>query len=185
MDNTTRPTRTALPILPLPPLVTAPLPTSRNEDTSRERLIRILRGILSSTVTGRNFCEVFGYHYHPKHNVFTRVCDSVHRGTCLVKYPPSRQAPPPPGRHPPSRQAPPRQAPPQAGTPPPGRHPPSRQALPPAGRHPPFQAGTPPGIRSTLRPIVRILLECILVVIWSKVTKKLMTLVNSYLDLSR
>ena len=106
--------------------------------------------------------------YRPKRsfgqgNVFTRVCDSVHRGGAWSGTPPPgrhppRQAPPkagthppgspPPGRHPP-RQAPPpgrhppsRQAPPLAGTPlqagtPPGRHPPSRQA--------PLQAGTPPG----------------------------------------
>ena len=73
--------------------------------------------------------------YRPQRNcgqgyVFTRVCDSVHRGGSPGREsPPGRENPPGPGRHPPqTRQTPPG----------PGRHPS------PAGRTPPGRE-TPPG----------------------------------------
>ena len=75
-------------------------------------------------------------------NVFTSVCDSVHRGGCLSQCMLGCQ--PPPDQRPPwTRQAPPR----------PGRPPPR------PGRHPP---GSRRQHTVNERP-VRILLECILV----------------------
>ena len=89
--------------------------------------------------------------------VFTRVCDSVHRGgggsgqnpPCQgepppgpVRHPPeTRQTPPPrPGRHPPSRDQADNTHPPR-----PGRPPRTRQTTPPGpGRQPPQTRQTPP-----------------------------------------
>ena len=76
--------------------------------------------------------------------VFTRVCDSVHRGGLW-------QGEPPPGRETPlGRENPPGREPPGKETPPgAGKHPPGQET--PAGRHPPWQGGPlplPPGIRS-------------------------------------
>ena len=90
--------------------------------------------------------------------VFTRVCDSVHRGClpqCILRYPPRKEAPAQEGS-PPGRWHPRKEAPPQEGnTPPPRRKHPPRKEAPPGRKHPP---------RHTVneRP-VRILLECILV----------------------
>ena len=75
--------------------------------------------------------------------VFTRVCDSVHRGGSPGRENPPRQGEPPPQENPPA-----------------GRNPPW------AGRTPPDQANPPPGKQTPeygLRAAVRILLECILV----------------------
>ena len=90
--------------------------------------------------------------------VFTRVCDSVHRGES-----PGRENPPWAGRTPlqagrtPPWEQPPREQPPPRADPPPGREnpPPTR-----AGRTPPPRGNT---LQHTVneRP-VRILLECIL-----------------------
>ena len=82
--------------------------------------------------------------------VFTRVCDSVHRGG-LQAGPPGRENPPS------GRENPPR----------PGRHPPGQADTPPGqGRHPTPGPSPPPArrLQHTVndRP-VRILLECILV----------------------
>ena len=75
--------------------------------------------------------------------VFTRVCDSVHRGEYLGRYPPGQV--PPLGRYPH-----------RAGTSPQHVHPP---------------AGTPPLADACWDTVdkraVRILLECILVLIWN------------------
>ena len=107
--------------------------------------------------------------------VFTRVCDSVHRG--VRENPPKQttpragRTPPGPDHHHPPRPGRPsqtRQTPPWAGrTPPRPDHPPR------PGRHPPGQADTPlsrtphpPGSRlqhTVYERPVRILLECILV----------------------
>ena len=55
-------------------------------------------------------------------NVFTGVCDSVHRGglpQCMLGYPPGSRHPPPRKQAPPQEQAPsPEQAPPQEQAPP-------------------------------------------------------------------
>ena len=104
-------------------------------------------------------------------NVFTGVCDSVHRGglpQCMLGYhpppqtKPPREQTPPPGTRPPWEQTPP----PGADTPhPPGSRPPlSRHTPQEQTPSPPEQ--TPPGSRRhhtvNERP-VRILLKCILV----------------------
>ena len=120
-------------------------------------------------------------------NVFTGVCDSLHRGegVCLsacwdtppgadppqTRHPPGSRHPPgadPPSRHPPgSRQPPGPDTTPQPGTPPGADPPRSRHT--PQTRYPdqtPPQTRHPPGSRRqhtvNERP-VRILLECILV----------------------
>ena len=70
--------------------------------------------------------------------IFTRVCDSVHRGGLRAG-----RTPPGPGRHPlsPDQADPPRQ-----GEPPPDQAdtPPRTRQTPRAGRTPPDQADTPP-----------------------------------------
>ena len=94
--------------------------------------------------------------------VFTRVCDSVHRG--VSGEPPLDQADPPgPGRPPPGPGRPP-----LAGRSPPGprRIPPGPRRTPPDQGEPPRTKETPAGrrLKHTVneRP-VHILLECILV----------------------
>ena len=98
------------------------------------------------------------YFYRPQRScgqgyVFTRVCDSVHRGGSPGRHPPDQGEPPnqadPPGRdNPPSDQAdtPPDQAdPPQPGRPPRTRQTPpgTRQTSPQQGE-PPLGPGRPP-----------------------------------------
>ena len=72
--------------------------------------------------------------------VFTRVCDSVHRGG--LRRPPWDQAdtPPGPGRTPLTRENPPD----QADTPPDQGEPPRTKQTPPTRENPPWQ-GDPPG----------------------------------------
>ena len=101
------------------------------------------------------------YYYRPQRScgqgyVFTRVCDSVHRGGCLPQcmlgYPPGADTPQ--SRHPPRADTPPEQTPPQS------RH--------PQEQTPPIPL-TPPGSRlwhMVNEQPVRILLECILVYIY-------------------
>ena len=118
--------------------------------------------------------------------VFTRVCDSVHRGVSGRENPLAGRLPP--ARRPPAGRPPGKETSPWGGRTPPGRRPPSRETplgrenpsarrpawqgapLPPAGRtslaRSPL-AGRPPG-RETPRHMVNerpvcILLECILV----------------------
>ena len=111
--------------------------------------------------------------------VFTRVCDSVHRGglqrTLLDQAdPPRDQADPPWTReNPPSREDPPgtRENTPQQGEPPPrpGRRPPPGpgRTPPPGQADPPRDKQNPPPRRRLQHTVnerpVRILLECILV----------------------
>ena len=106
----------------------------------------------------------FIYFYWPQQScgqgyVFTRVCDSVHRGGGLWRTPPdqgeppriitppprTKENPPGPGRTPPS---------------PPERPPPGPRRTPRTRENPPLQAN--PSAAFHERP-VRILLECILV----------------------
>ena len=104
--------------------------------------------------------------------VFTRVCDSVHRGGGSPgrENPPQLEDHPPGTRHTPTPNPPgPGRTPPGPGTPqPPGtrQNPPGTRQTPLAGRPPPGTRQTPPGsrIQNTVyeRP-VHILLECILV----------------------
>ena len=149
--------------------------------------------ILILQVTCRVFCifiqipeRMTNYYYRPQRScgqgyVFTRVCDSVHRGRGSPgttpppgtrQTPPQDQADPPrPGRHPRTRQT----LPDQADTPPDqADHPPDQADSPPDQTDPPPRTRqtppppppTPPGrrLQHTVneRP-VRILLECILV----------------------
>ena len=133
-------------------------------------------------------------------NVFTGICDSVHREGCLPQCmlgchpprsrhpreqtPPWEQTPPrsrhppradtPMSRYPPQEADPPEQSPPRAADTPPGsRHPP-RSRHPPEADHP-LASRHPPGSRLqhmvNERP-VRILLECILVVILNTFTPR-------------
>ena len=113
-------------------------------------------------------------------NVFTGMCDSVHRGVCLSACwdvtPPGAGTPIPP------EQTPPEQAPPQEQTPPPGADTPPRvdppgastplETAPPQEQTPlpsrhPLGAGTPPEqsmLGDTVNArVVRILLACNLV----------------------
>ena len=120
--------------------------------------------------------------------VFTRVCDSVHRGGSPGTPPQARQGDPPGRETPPAGRTPPldQADPPGWENPPgPGRHPPgpgrpprlreppqTRQTPPGPGRHPPPGPGRhPPGSRlqNTVyeRP-VRILLKCILVFLFCR-----------------
>ena len=126
----------------------------------------------------------YGHFYRPQRScgqgyVFTRVCDSVHRGGSPENPPRTRQTPPPPprqGEPPQTRQTPPgpgrppgtRQTPPGRENPPDQADPPGTRQTPPLGprRTPPAGRTPPPGrrLQHTVneRP-VRILLECILV----------------------
>ena len=97
--------------------------------------------------------------------VFTRVCDSVHRGS-LRRTPPGPGRPPwGPGRHPPQT----RENPPGPGRrpPPPLPRPGRPDPHPGPGRHPPGTKENPPPGRRLQHTVnerpVRILLECILV----------------------
>ena len=81
-----------------------------------------------------------------KGNIFTLVCDSVHRGGVWADSPPGRH---PLGRHLPWADAP------------LGRHPSGQTA--PLGRHPLGAGQISPLPRQPLQLTVRILLECILV----------------------
>ena len=97
--------------------------------------------------------------------VFTRVCDSVHRGVSASVH---AGIPPLWGQTPPGSRHPPEQTPPGSRQPPGSRHPPEQtlpweqtppRSTPPRSRHPP---------KSRLQhkvneQLVRILLECILV----------------------
>ena len=82
--------------------------------------------------------------------VFTGVCDSVHRGEYLTRYPPPRPGTPPGTRYPPGPGTPPRdQVPPQTRYTPPGtRYTPRTRYTPPGQIHP-SGPGTPPGTRYT------------------------------------
>ena len=110
------------------------------------------------SVRKQNLIRTFSSSYRPqtkllKGNVFTPVCDSVHRRRRCT---PPRQTPP--GRHPSLGRHPPRQAHPLV------RHPLLRQT--PARQTPYPQADIPPHPpRQALQQTVRILLECIFVVI--------------------
>ena len=100
-----------------------------------------------------NYFYLFTYIYRPQRScgqgyVFTRVCDSVHRGGLRAgRTHPDRENPPPPGT----------------------RHTPPGPGRPPWTRQTPLQTRqTPPQTRQTPGPgrhppLVRILLECILV----------------------
>ena len=112
-------------------------------------------------------------------NVFTAVCDSVHRGGLQQGEPPGKENPP--GRRTPWEGEPPRRRThregeaPQEGKPPPEEEPPGKQnppketppRRPPRKENPPRKVN-PPGRRTPPRHSVnerpvRILLECILV----------------------
>ena len=106
-------------------------------------------------------------HYRPQRSsgqgyVFTRVCDSVHRGGLRRTPPGTRQTPTPPG----TRQDP------------PGRETPRDQAGPPRQGEPPGTRQTPPPPGRSLQHTVNerpvgILLECILVIFTLKHTSTL------------
>ena len=87
--------------------------------------------------------------------VFTPVCHSVHGGVYLSACWDT-----------PTDQAPPRTRHPLSGPPPWTRHPPG--ADPPRTRHPPEE--TPPASRRLLLRTARILLECILVILFHSVS---------------
>ena len=118
--------------------------------------------MFATSLLNRFFCntnQYFKFHinYRPQRScgqdyVFTRVCDSVHRGGLQAGRTPLGQGDPPrPRENPPDQGDPPDQ-----GEPPrPGRPPRTRETTPPPGSR----------LQNTVyeRP-VRILLECILVV---------------------
>ena len=128
-----------------------------------------------------NYYYYYYYYYQPQWScgqgyVFTRVCDSVHRGglrrTPLDQVDPPRQGDPPAGRTPLAGRTPPgtRQTPLLAGRTPPEWADPPDQGEPPRDQADTPQQGEPPSpgrrLQHTVneRP-VRILLECILVII--------------------
>ena len=107
--------------------------------------------------------------YHPqtklrKGSVFTSVSQEFYQGRCTHplagRHPPGQTPPSPAGRHPPMARHP------LAGRQPPSRQTPTPGRQTPPGSTPPWQADTP-----LLQRTVRILLECILVLICVLTTK--------------
>ena len=108
------------------------------------KIVHLGNGLLDFRL--KRLLVVIYYHYRPQRScgqayVFTRVCDSLHRGglpQCMLGYHPRE------GSTPPGKEAAPRER----------AHPPRKEAHPPEGSTPRHTVNKRP---------VRILLECILV----------------------